>query len=424
MYIKIPDTELFLVDKNNGEFLLFAPLKEEIYLIDRNSADALLQVAGIDALVDKELSDFIKQLNEGSNYIDSKRDEPIEKTTKLSLIPNNICNLSCSYCYSASGRNRTVIDPEQLRTALDWFVDRKRVDGKPLSIFITGGGEPLATWETTSRAIEYARQRARAQDVDLYLSVITNGTLVSADKIDFLKRHDSRIGVSFDVLEDLQNLTRGRYDKVRSALNLLSTSGLTVMINTTITPSSVGRMEEIVKAVIEHYPFVSQFTMEPVTAAGLFASFEELRAFYDTFFITYQKAKALADNAGLFLRFTFDDALRGITKRHCPGKFVLTPSGKISVCHLVSSPLEPRFGECVYGEIRDGKVNIDKCRFDELYSHNVFAYSECTDCIAKWSCGGECFTRRATYPEDYMKEICRFNRRVVEHSILQYSNTK
>lgn len=192
------------------------------------------------------------------------------------------------------------------------------------------------------------------------------------------------------------------------------------MINTTVTPSSVGRMEEIVREVIDRYLFVDQLTMEPVTAPGLFATVEELRAFYDVFFNSYFRAKVLAKDAGLNLRFTFDDALRGITKRHCPGKFALTPSGKISICHLVSSPLEPRFETCVYGEIRDGRVNIDNSHFDELYDHNVFAYPECDDCIAKWNCGGECFTRRATYPKDYIREICRFNRRIIEYSILQY----
>ncbi len=419
MYRKIPNTDLFLVYNNRGA-LLFAPLNEEIYTIDRESAHAILSASSIDAVADSELRDFLVQLVANAPLLSVTRDEPIEKTTKLSLIPNNICNLKCSYCYSASGRNQSVIDEGKLKIALDWFVSRERVGEKPLSIFITGGGEPLATWSTTSMAIEYASRLATGQGINLYISVITNGTLITDDKIQFLKRYGCKIGVSFDVLEDLQNLNRGQYEKVNNALKALHSSSLRVMINTTITPSSVGRIEEIVDTVIEKYPFVEQFTMEPVTAVQLFDSSADLRIFYDTFFDAYFKAKQRADEVGLNLRFTFDDALRGITKRHCPGKFALTPSGKISVCHLVSSPLEKRFDECVYGEIGEKGLYIDQEKFCGLYSHNVFAYPECTDCIAKWSCGGECFTRRSTYPQEYFTEICRFNRRIVEHNILKH----
>lgn len=415
---KIPKSELYLVS-NNEENLLFVPLREEIYVIDPESADAIHHSSSIMSIKDGELRRFLLQLN-NTKKLKSTRDEPIEKISKLSFIPNNICNLSCSYCYSASGRNQSVIDEDKLKVTLDWFIKKSRVGEKPVSIFITGGGEPLATWGITSLAIEYASLRASEQNIELYLSIITNGTLITEEKIKFLKRHKCKIGVSFDVLEELQNLNRGMYEKVDSALKLLQSSKMNVMINTTVTPSSVNKMVDIVRTVIERYSFITQFTMEPVTASGLFASAAEVRSFYETFFESYLIAKELADNAGLNLRFTLDDSLRGVAKRHCPGKFVLTPSGKISVCHLVSSPLEKRFKECIYGEIRENTVVIDHKKFNELYSHNVFAYSECSDCIAKWSCGGECYTRRATYPKDFLEEVCRFNRRVVEYNILNY----
>ena len=135
-----------------------------------------------------------------------------------------------------------------------------------------------------------------------------------------------------------------------------------------------------------------------------------MREFYDTFQTEYFQAKNIARNHGLNLRFTFDDAHRGITIRHCPGKLAITPSGKITVCHLVSSPHEPRFDECTYGMIADKGIVFDKAKFGELYDRNLFTYPECADCVAKWQCGGECLTRRSTYPVEYMAEVCRFNR--------------
>ncbi len=106
-----------------------------------------------------------------------------------------------------------------------------------------------------------------------------------------------------------------------------------------------------------------------------------MRRFYDAFLSNYFKAKDISLRRGVPLRFTFDDSSEASPHATARAKFALTP-GRISVCHLVSSPAEPRFGECVYGRVADGEVRIDRRRFDELYSRNVGAYPECADCVA------------------------------------------
>lgn len=413
MSYRIPGTEIFLMGLDNNSAVCYAPLKNEICLIDKESYDCLCTLSP-DRYND-ELKNFIKELDVSVKSINGQREPSIGQTTKLSLIPNNICNLSCSYCYSASGRNNSRISLSDLEAGLNWFIDPTRIEGDFLSIFITGGGEPLATWDVTSHAIAYAYNLARQKNIRLHLSVITNGTLVTEDIIAFLKRHNCSVGVSFDVLEDIQSRNRGKYVIVRNNIKSLLGSGLNVMINSTVIPSSIKRLTEIVREVVREYPGVSQFTLEPATGISVFGTPGNMRVFYDDFIREYFNARRIAAEAGLNLRFTFDDSLRGITTRHCPGKFALTPSGSISVCHLVSSPAEPRFDDCVYGKISDGKVLIDEDKFAALYNRNLFFYPECVDCIAKWSCGGECFTRRCTYPPEYMAEVCRFNRKFIEH---------
>lgn len=174
--------------------------------------------------------------------------------------------------------------------------------------------------------------------------------------------------MSFDVLPDVQNANRGHYEVVDRNIRALLDAGIRTMVNSTIIPSSVERIEEMVGTVADRYPGLAQYTVEPATGTDLFGTPEAMRRYYDAFLSNYFKAKDISLRRGVPLRFTFDDSLRGVTARHCPGKFALTPSGRISVCHLVSSPAEPRFGECVYGRVADGEVRIDRRRFDELYS--------------------------------------------------------
>lgn len=412
MSYHIPNTELFILERDEHTSICYSPLKGEISLIDNESARQISALTPDQ--YDLEIREFIQKMDAPLPAECKRRTPGIEQSTKLSIIPNSICNLACSYCYSAAGRSNSKISIRKIDAALNWFIDPVRIEGDFVSIFITGGGEPLATWDITSYVIAKARQLSGERGLRCHISVITNGTLITEDKIEFLVKNGCSVGVSFDVLEDVQNSNRGRFDIVKHNIKALLASGLRVMINSTIVPSSVGKIEQAVREVMAEYPGLAQYTMEPATGIDLYGSPEEMREFYDIFIREYFKAKSLALRGGLNLRFTFDDSLRGITTRHCPGKLALTPTGDLSVCHLVSSPKESRYEECIYGRITDSGIEINAEKFQKLYDRNVFAYAECNDCIAKWSCGGECFTRRSTYPREYMAEVCRFNQTVIE----------
>ena len=272
------------------------------------------------------------------------------------------------------------------------------------------------SWDIVSHAIDYAHERARLQGFSIHISLITNGSLLTKEIVECLKKWNCTVCVSFEVLEDLQNKQRGQYHKVKQALKLLGNASIATMINATITPQSVEYMMEMTSEVVKYYPFVKQFTMEPVTSTELFPTALDLRQFYNRFFEGYRMAKQFAKEHGLHLRFAMDEALDNTVVRHCPGKFCLTAEGTISACHLATSPKESRYAKCVYGRIsNDGNVKIDEDKFQQLYEDNMLSKHRCDDCFARWNCGGECMARSDTYPQEYMNEVCRFNQRWVMH---------
>jgi len=420
-YFIIPVGECFNMD-DNSVFIFYNPFSETIALIDsdfKNEIENYLN-KGIIPTSD-EVKSFIEEL---SITEDIQFDLPVfNKIKKMSVIPNLICNFKCSYCYSAEGRNSTIIRWDLLKTALDFFIDNKRVNiennNEKLSLFISGGGEPLMSWDITSQCIRYARQKSIEEGLGLNISLITNGSLLNKEIASFLKQYECNVCVSFEILEDLQNKQRKSFDAVDKNLRLLNEMNINVMINSTITPLSVCKMTDMVIRTINEYSFISQYTLEPVTGISLFKTPYDMRKFYIQFMDNYLKAKSIAVNNGLKLRFTFDDALRGITIRHCPGKFCITPQGIISICHLVSSPKEDRYNTCIYGYINNSnEIIIDYDKYNSLLNKNVFYYKRCENCFAKWSCGGECMSRNDTYPEEYMEEVCRFNKKFLMHQLL------
>ncbi len=411
--------ELGLSDANQV-YVMYSPLTEGLALVSGEDAARIIACArSPEGTEDHEVMELIAEMT--PERMPSVEDlTPLEKTAKLSVLPNLTCNFSCSYCYSAKGRSKTVIEWGKVKAVLDYFIDEKRLEPQPLSIFISGGGEPLLSWNIVERLLEYAGTRAKEKGYPLYMSVVTNGSLLTEDIADSLKRHDSSVCISFEVLRDLQDGQRNHYSQVRSNLLMLGEKGVRTMVNSTITPKSVLRMTEMVEEVVKSYPYVAQYTMEPVTGWEMFSSPDDMRRFYDHFYEEYLRCKEIAERNELNLRFTFDDSFRGITLRHCPGQFALTPSGTISACHLTSSPKESRYERCVYGRVTDsGEIEMDKDKFKALRDINVYAYERCSDCFAKWICGGECMARNDAYPEEYMKEVCRFNRRFVKHVLIE-----
>lgn len=423
--MRIKDSEIFAIGcgaqfgmDEYDVVLLYSPMKEELALIDKGSLSCLLSYAENKSVLSH---DEVKDLYDSFHHpqVAAVPTRNVMLSDRLSIIPNLTCNFSCSYCYSANGRSSKVMKWETAKSALDFFIDRNRINSKHLSLFISGGGEPLASWSLTKRIIEYARERSVKYDFCMTISVITNGSLITPEIADVMRENSCIVGVSFEVLEDLQNLQRKMWQKVSSNIHMLNDHGVTVKMNSTITPTSVNRMEEMLRTVAREYSFIAEYTMEPVTSVDLFGNAEQLGAFYDKYFDSYVKCSEQAKKMQLNLRFTFDDVMRGITPRHCPGKFCITPDGKISVCHLVSSPKEDRFPDCIYGEVTESGVIVDEDKFKHLYDINVMSYDRCRDCFAKWDCGGECMTRNAIYPESYLAEVCKFNKRFVRHSLVK-----
>ena len=419
IFLEPVGTELGLLE-NDRVHILYSPLTEGLALVSGDDARRICScIDDPSGCTDRELQNLIEEMTPAKmpGVCDLT---PLEKITKLSVLPNLTCNFTCSYCYSAKGRSKTVIDWAKVKAVLDYFIDENRIDPQPLSIFVSGGGEPLLSWDIVERLLDYSRSRAREKGFQLRLSVVTNGSLLTEEIADSLERLDCSACVSFEVLQDLQDRQRNHYSQVREHILMLGRKGVRTMVNSTITPVSVGRMTEMLEEVADSYPFVSQYTMEPVTGCDMFDTPDDMRRFYDSFYEGYLKCKEIAQNRRINLRFTFDDSLRGITVRHCPGKFSLTPTGAISACHLTSSPKEARFDRCVYGKVTDdGEVWLDKEKFASLRDINVFSYDRCTECFAKWSCGGECLARNDTYPSEYMEVVCDFNRRFVKYLLLE-----
>lgn len=403
---KIPVGDYF-GKKPESITMLYAPFAGSMLLADETGLQSISDEQLKPLRTDGDISRFLSKV---------KRMDEIQK---MAILPNHTCNFNCSYCYSAKGRSNTVLDKEKLKAGLEYFIDPKRLKERHLSISFIGGGEPLLSWNLVKCGIEYASELAEKHGFTLLMTLITNGSIMNEEIVDTLKRYHVLPDVSFDVLEDAQNKNRRHFSLVCQTIDMLCQHQLVPSINATITPDTVGRMEEMVTFMAERFPAISNMVFEPVVSDEVFATATELHDFYEKYLDHFFKAKKMAAEDGRYVTCRIYKNVDSLLERGCPSKFTLTPQGDISICYCKSSPKEKKYTERIYGVVSEGIVKLDEKKFDTIHHVDVYSFEKCNDCYAKWHCGGGCMCPNDLYSENYLEEVCIFTRELVRRTLLE-----
>jgi uncharacterized protein len=122
----------------------------------------------------------------------------------VALVLTHACNLDCTYCYMGAHLRRSM--PARVaERALAWaFSQGREVD---LSFF---GGEPLLEWDLLVACARRAREVADRSAVRLRLQVTTNGTRLTEQRVDELRRLGVSVAVSIDGVRAAHEATRPR----------------------------------------------------------------------------------------------------------------------------------------------------------------------------------------------------------------------
>ena len=405
--------QIFTHQLENGKQLLYAPLSGCVVEAEGDEVALLEQKA-----LGKVEDDVITALCDSEATV-SRVAYP-DTITELTILLNQRCNFSCSYCYSANGRDNKEIDLEQLMKIIDWFVSPER--GAELELVFSGGGDPMLSFGLLRQGVEYAVKKSDDCGVKLNIGVVTNGSTLLDEQIEFVKKYNIGLVVSFDIIESVHNKQRSHYSIVAATISKLCDKGVSFGIRSTITPLNAPLQEQMVEELHHKFPLVKSAAFECVLNKDLFATEKELEQFYINFEEHLFAAQALGESYGITIGNTIINNIDNCKERACLGKLVATPYGYITACSRISSHKEQYFDKFVYGEISKEKIVINKERIDDLMSKTVESYSDCSSCIAKWHCSGGCQLARHSLPTGYFECYCRFMRRLVVRTLLNKIN--
>lgn len=401
----------------DAPFMLYAPLAADFILADEEKMKELSrQLVDYGKFTDKEAQRRL--INSATLKTGSYLKSP-QETFALTILPNNICNFSCTYCYAAQGHSQTVLEKEKLKAVLDFFIDTKRITRKDLYISFGGGGEPFISWDLVKYAMEYGTELASKYGFELNFSFASNGSIVNDEIVETLKKYRVKANISFDILEDIQNLQRKNYTQVCKTLDILLENDIFPTINSVITPLNVSLQKEMIEHIHSRFPKLKRVSFDAVVNGKLFEKPEELSAFYDTYIQHFFQAYELGKKYHIVVSCIKHHNLELLKSRACAGGFDLTPEGNISMCFFVSSPREALFDEFIYGKVSSkGEITFDQKKFTDLINYSSDKNEQCANCFIQWHCGGGCLYQQKSYDKEMFNVMCRFQRKFSLISLL------
>ena len=173
---------------------------------------------------------------------------------RVSLFLNHACNFACAYCYGGDRFDRAM--PLDVALAgVELALTSPGCGPAQVSFF---GGEPLLEFERIQQVVAHARERARELERDVRFLVITNGSLLSGERLDWLLEQDFTVAVSLDGCREAHDACRRRvggsssYDEVVANLaELLRRSRRGNKVISVLHPANVRHAADSLSALLD-----------------------------------------------------------------------------------------------------------------------------------------------------------------------------
>ncbi len=117
------------------------------------------------------------------------------------------CNETCVYCH-ASRADMDQVDTDMSKETAEKAVDIVFRSTAPRLTIEFQGGEPLVNFPVMKHVIQYANERNRAYGKELEFTLVSNLSLLTDDKLDYLVENKVQICTSVDGPEKLHNKQR------------------------------------------------------------------------------------------------------------------------------------------------------------------------------------------------------------------------
>ncbi len=315
----------------------------------------------------------------------------------------DFCDLKCKYCFIEGGQkagyHRQVMSQKTAKAAVDkYFHILKGHDTQKTPSVVFYGGEPLLNWETIKCALLEIEQKEKETEIKVDKVIITNGTILTEEIIEFVKRYNIQISVSLDGIQKVNDANRvdlqgnGSFSRAVDTIKRLMNNGVTPAVSCVMAKEGIPYVDDSIRFLIEDLGIRGLGFNHVSIIPGL--------NFYDPIYeeqfadailhvqdVIQQKypfvyERRMGHKVNMFL-----DKL--LIKSDCTGcgeQFSVSPTGEIGICQGYMGTRKT-FRKTVF----DLEYNPEEDSiFIEWSKRSPLNIEKCLACPALATCGGGC----------------------------------
>lgn len=312
------------------------------------------------------------------------------------IIPSNICNLSCKYCFigKLDDRFKEEMSFDTIDNIVDKYTTHLLAKNFTKATVVFYGGEPLTAFDKVKYAVS---KFVSVKDISWDFAIVTNATLVNKDVIDFFKKYNFSVGISIDGPKEINDKNRifkkgdySVYDSIISKINIIRKNNINIGLSITLTDVILNNQEKFLAWLknlgindinynLLHFTKRNRHWKEYYTRAAdfLFKSNNFLEPYSIIDDRLQRKVRAFQSK-----EFKYNDC--GAIGGH---QLCFSPNGDVCVCHgYWHSGLE----KC--GNINSDSFDriMDTDNFKKWQNNLTINKPECLACEAIYICGGGC----------------------------------
>jgi len=415
-----------------------------IHIFKKNNISALYNTLSLSTLYFREdeydeiINNPKKELIDTGYFVDENF-KPIEYVSQF--IPKNNkpqiniayflvssgCNFNCKYCFIETRVNElsnTLMSKEIAKKGIE-LIER---NAKQIKI-IFYGGEPLLNFEV----IKFVVNEIKKTDIKATYSIITNGSIMTDEIINFFKTHKFSVSVSLDGLEEANDRMRkdhnnkGTFQRVKKTLQKLKENEVNFGISCTISNANLNKPNEIFE-ILEEFD-VKGFGYNLLTENNNVVISDDLKSLMvDNILLAADTIieKKLIEDRVINRKLKPFVEKRNWTK-DCAGyghQFVITPKGEVGPCHGLWPDLMNDDTKTYFDLTVDYKGDITEHPiWKEWFARTPYNMPQCWSCFAIGLCGGGCaknsLIRKGSIWE-VDEDICILSKKSVEWAVWKY----
>jgi len=348
--------------------------------------------------------------------------------TNIQLHVTHSCNLNCSYCYAGGGNyggKEDYMSFETAKKAIDHLLKNSGCMKVSVSFF---GGEPLCNLDLIKKVVPYGREEAKKINKEIHFGMTTNGVLLTKENVDYLLENNIDFMISLDGTKEVHDKSRkdnngnGTFDRIMENVDYIkNVKNYPISFRATHTDfdDDIREIYNLFNEVEVKSGFVAATNnnetdyFEKMTERNSEILKEELEfvrtngylrtsPFLKLLDVIVNKQK-MTKTCGAGLHFAS-----------------VCPKGDVYFCHRFANNKDFKISS-VYDKV---------LKLKKLNNKNVFEKKDCSECWAKYICGGQCFHECYESYNDINKsseKFCNYYRSLIEdsiHLINEYQNIK